>query len=77
MHTTGWNLPIVMKPVIARNFLPFRRLGGLAFLLHVGSPQSKEGDDRKEEKIDTILEAVDPEKGKKLISEIDRRFARK
>jgi hypothetical protein len=53
------------------------QVAGLAFLLHVGSPQSKEGDDRKEEKIDAILEAVDPEKGKKLISEIDRKFARK
>ncbi|HEV7736962.1 MAG TPA: DUF6766 family protein [Chlamydiales bacterium] len=59
-------------------FLQLRwQLAGLAFLLHVGSLQSKEGDDRKEEKIDAILEAVDPEKGKKLISEIDRKFARK
>ena len=50
---------------------------GLAFLLHVGSPQSKEGDDRKEEKIDAILEAVAPKTGKALISEIDRKFAKK
>lgn len=32
---------------------------GLALLLHVGSPQSKEGDDRVEAKIDAILRAVD------------------
>jgi hypothetical protein len=53
------------------------QVAGLAFLLHVGSPQSKEGDDRKEEKIDAILEAVAPKTGKALISEIDRKFARK
>ena len=34
------------------------QVAGLAFLLHVGSPQSKEGDDRMEAKIDAILLAV-------------------
>ena len=53
------------------------QVAGLAFLLHVGSPQSKEGDDRKEEKIDAILKAVDPKGGASLISEIDKKFARK
>jgi hypothetical protein len=53
------------------------QVAGLAFLLHVGSPQSKEGDDRKEEKIDAILKAVDPKKGASLISDIDKKFARK
>jgi hypothetical protein len=53
------------------------QVAGLAFLLHVGSPQSKEGDDRKEEKIDAILEAVTPKTAKSLIAEIDRKFARK
>lgn len=33
---------------------------GLALLLHVGSPQSKEGDDRIEAKVDAILLKVDP-----------------
>jgi hypothetical protein len=32
------------------------QVAGLAFLLHIGSPQSKEGDDRKEEKLDALLE---------------------
>jgi hypothetical protein len=53
------------------------QVAGLAFLLHVGSPQSTEGDDRKEEKIDAILEAVAPKTAKAIISEIDRKFARK
>ena len=37
------------------------QVGGLAVLLHVGSPQSKEGDDRMEAKLDMILLKVDPE----------------
>ena len=36
------------------------QVGGLAFLLYVGSPQSKEGDDRVEAKIDEILRRVAP-----------------
>jgi hypothetical protein len=48
---------------------------GLALLLHVGSPQSKEGDDRMEAKIDAILLAVDPQKGDKLLDEIDSEYA--
>jgi hypothetical protein len=36
------------------------QVGGLAMLLWVGSPQSKEGDDRVEAKIDAILKVVDP-----------------
>ena len=34
-------------------------VAGLAFLLHVCSPQSKEGDERKEEKLDHILRLLD------------------
>jgi Domain of unknown function (DUF6766) len=52
------------------------QVAGLAFLLHVGSPQSKEGDDRKEAKLDAILEAVDPEKGKELVARLDKQFRR-
>jgi hypothetical protein len=37
------------------------QVAGLAYLLYIGSPQSKEGDDRKEEKMDEILRLLDPE----------------
>lgn len=47
---------------------------GLAILLHVGSPQSKEGDDRMEAKIDAILLAVEPKKGDKLLRDIDDEY---
>ena len=53
------------------------QVGGLAFLLHVGSPQSKEGDDRKEEKLDAILRTIDPKKAEKVISNLDRKYSRK
>ena len=52
------------------------QVAGLAFLLHVGSPQSKEGDDRKEAKLDAILEAVDPENGTALLARLDKQFRR-
>jgi hypothetical protein len=50
------------------------QVAGLALLLHVGSPQSKEGDDRVEEKIDAILLAVEPKKGDRMLDEIDREY---
>lgn len=53
------------------------QVAGLAFLFYLGSPQSKEGDDRKEEKIDRILAAVDPKNGEKAIKELDKKYPRK
>jgi hypothetical protein len=50
------------------------QVAGLAILLHVGSPQSKEGDDRMEAKIDAILLAVEPKKGDKLLQDIDDEY---
>jgi hypothetical protein len=50
------------------------QVAGLAFLFHVGSPQFKEGDDRMEAKIDAILLAVEPQKGAKLMEEIDEAY---
>ncbi|TIV11745.1 MAG: hypothetical protein E5W00_02340, partial [Mesorhizobium sp.] len=47
------------------------QVGGLAFLLFVGSPQSKESTDRMEAKIDALLRLVDPKKGKEAIRELD------
>lgn len=53
------------------------QVAGLAFLLHVGSPQSKEGDERKEEKLDRILKAVDAQNAAKIIAELDAKYPRK
>lgn len=50
------------------------QVAGLALLLHVGSPQSKEGDDRMEAKIDAILLVVDPQDGDRKIRDIDDHY---
>ncbi|HZW15237.1 MAG TPA: hypothetical protein VFF66_03170, partial [Brevundimonas sp.] len=49
---------------------------GLAYFLYVGSPSSKENDDRMEAKIDALMELVGKEKGKKLMAEIDEKHLR-
>lgn len=51
------------------------QVGGLAFFLFLGSPQSKEGSDRVEAKIDVILRKVDPMDGEGVIRELDERYS--
>jgi hypothetical protein len=51
------------------------QVSGLAWLYHIGSPQSKEGHDRLEEKVDLILQAVAKE-GQKEITRLDRTYHR-
>jgi hypothetical protein len=53
------------------------QVAGLAFLFYLGSPQSKEGDDRKEEKLDAILAAVEPKNGEEIIKQLDKKYPRK
>ena len=53
------------------------QVAGLAFLLHIGSPQSKEGDERKEEKLDRILAVVDPENATRIVDELNRKYPKK
>ena len=49
---------------------------GLAYFLYIGSPASKENDDRTEAKIDEILKLVGRDRGEALIADIDRRYLR-
>lgn len=51
------------------------QVAGLAYLFYLGSPQSKEGDDRKEEKLDEILKAV-AKNGDDLVKKLDRKYGR-
>ena len=44
---------------------------GLAYFLYVGSPSSKENDDRIEAKMDALLELVGKERGLELVKSID------
>jgi hypothetical protein len=47
---------------------------GLAYFLYIGSPSSKEGDDRKEAKLDAILKAVDPAAADKIFRDLERKY---
>lgn len=50
------------------------QVAGLAFLLYIGSPQSKEGDERKEEKLDAILKKIDPRSAEDIIAKLDKKY---
>jgi hypothetical protein len=52
------------------------QVAGLAYLLYLGSPQSKEGDDRKEEKIDAILQSVNPKEAETILTHLDKKYPR-
>ncbi|HEY9010895.1 MAG TPA: DUF6766 family protein [Devosia sp.] len=47
---------------------------GLTILLYVGSPQSKESEDRSEAKLDAILRKVDPDGADKTLAAISRKY---
>ncbi|WP_336980508.1 DUF6766 family protein [Brevundimonas nasdae] len=49
---------------------------GLAYFLYVGSPSSKENDDRMEAKLDALIELVAKEKGSELIANLDKTHLR-
>ena len=49
---------------------------GLAYFLYVGSPSSKENDDRMEAKIDALLRITGGTDGGKLIEDLDREYLR-
>lgn len=49
---------------------------GLAYFLYVGSPASKENDDRMEAKLDALLRISGGEEADRLIAEIDDHYLR-
>jgi hypothetical protein len=52
------------------------QVGGLAYFLYVGSPSSKENDDRMEAKIDALLRINGGEKAEELIRRLDDHYLR-
>lgn len=50
------------------------QVAGLMFLFAVGSPQSKEGDERREEKLDWIMRNLGGEPGATRVRELDEKF---
>ncbi|MES2493350.1 MAG: DUF6766 family protein [Pseudomonadota bacterium] len=49
---------------------------GLAYFLYVGSPSSKENDDRMEAKVDALIRLQAGERADALLHEIDEKFLR-
>ena len=49
---------------------------GLAYFLYIGSPASKENDDRLEAKIDALLRVTGGEKADQLIADLDLHYLR-
>lgn len=49
---------------------------GLAYFLYVGSPSSKENDDRIEAKIDALIELAGRDEGRLIVAQIDRKYLR-
>jgi hypothetical protein len=52
------------------------QVAGLAFLMFVGSPQSKDGDARKEQKMDEILRLLDATQAEDFIRRLDEKYPR-
>jgi hypothetical protein len=50
------------------------QVAGLAYFLYAGSPQSKEGDERKEEKLDYIIKQLDPKNYANLLKELEEKY---
>jgi hypothetical protein len=42
-----------------------------------GSPQSREGDERREAKLDAILCSIDKQTGDEVIAELDRKYPKR
>lgn len=53
------------------------QVAGLAYLLYVGSPQSREGDDRMEGKLDAVLESVNPKEAKAILARLEKIYPKK
>jgi hypothetical protein len=47
---------------------------GLTLLLYVGSPQSKESEDRTEEMLKAILRRVDPDQADKFLRDLEKKY---
>jgi hypothetical protein len=53
------------------------QVAGLSILLYVGSPTSKEGDERKEAKLDYIIQKLDPENYSKMMKKWEDEYPSK
>src|SRR5687767_9681278 len=50
------------------------QVAGLSFLFFVGSSQSKEGDERKEEKLDFLIKKLYEEDAQKILKDLEKKY---
>jgi hypothetical protein len=50
---------------------PIWQAGGLSLILYIGSPESKEGDERKEAKLDLICLKIYPNEAEEFFKNLD------
>lgn len=52
------------------------QVAGLAYLLYIGSPFSKERSERSEQKLDAILYSVNPKEAQTILEYLDKKYPR-
>ena len=53
------------------------QVAGLTFLWYVGSPQSKEEEERNSEMLQWLVRKMDPKNAEEFLSEIDNKYPKK
>jgi hypothetical protein len=53
------------------------QVAGLTYLWYIGSPQSKEEEERNQEMLEWIMRNIDPEKSKIFIKELEQKYPKK
>src|ERR687889_471488 len=50
------------------------QVGGLSFLWYIGSPQSKEEEERNQEMLQWIVKKLDPQKSEEFLKEMEEKY---
>lgn len=53
------------------------QVAGLTFLWYVGSPQSKEEEERNNEMLQWLVRKIDPVEAREFLSEMDNKYPKK
>ena len=53
------------------------KVAGLTYLWYIGSPQSKEEEERNQEMLQWIMKRLEPSKAEEFIKEMDKKYPKK
>ena len=53
------------------------QVGGLTYLWYIGSPQSKEEEERNQEMLQWIIKKLDPQKSEEFLKEMEEKYPKK